>query len=108
MTDLPDPVVPATKRCGIFRRSAIRALPPMSLPKANFKAPELFAHSLELRISCSVTEASTLFGTSTPTTLLPGIGASILTLPASRFNCKFFSRAAIFFKTTPLGGVKAY
>jgi hypothetical protein len=33
-TDLPEPVVPATSRCGIFARSATIGLPVMSLPSA--------------------------------------------------------------------------
>jgi hypothetical protein len=33
-TDLPDPVVPAINRCGIFCRSATIGLPAMSLPRA--------------------------------------------------------------------------
>ena len=33
-TDLPAPVVPATKQWGIFTKSATIGLPEMSLPKA--------------------------------------------------------------------------
>ncbi len=32
-TDLPEPVVPATKQCGILARSATTGWPTMSLPK---------------------------------------------------------------------------
>jgi len=32
-TDLPEPVVPATSRCGILPRSATTGLPAMSLPR---------------------------------------------------------------------------
>ena len=32
-TDLPDPVVPATRQCGIFARSATTGFPTMSLPR---------------------------------------------------------------------------
>ena len=32
-TDLPEPVVPATSRCGILFRFATTGLPPISLPK---------------------------------------------------------------------------
>ena len=34
-TDLPAPVVPATKQCGILAKSATIGLPEMSLPKAS-------------------------------------------------------------------------
>ncbi len=36
-TDLPEPVVPATSRCGILARSATMDLPVMSLPSASVK-----------------------------------------------------------------------
>ena len=32
-TDLPEPVVPATRQCGILARSATSGLPTMSLPR---------------------------------------------------------------------------
>ena len=32
-TDLPEPVVPATSRCGMRARSAITGSPPMVLPR---------------------------------------------------------------------------
>ncbi|MCY1244374.1 hypothetical protein D9M72_574450 [compost metagenome] len=32
-TDLPEPVVPATSRCGIFASSAMTGSPPMVLPR---------------------------------------------------------------------------
>ena len=34
-TDLPEPVVPATSRCGMRARSATTGWPPMSLPSAS-------------------------------------------------------------------------
>ncbi len=34
-TDLPEPVVPAIRRCGMRARSAQTELPPMSLPSAS-------------------------------------------------------------------------
>ncbi len=42
-TDLPEPVVPATSRCGIFARSATIGLPAMSLPSASVTADALSA-----------------------------------------------------------------
>ena len=33
--DLPEPVVPATSRCGMRARSATTGAPPMSLPSAS-------------------------------------------------------------------------
>ena len=34
-TDLPEPVVPATNKCGMRARSATVGMPAMSLPRAN-------------------------------------------------------------------------
>jgi len=34
-TDLPEPVVPAISKCGIFARSATTGCPAISLPSAN-------------------------------------------------------------------------
>ena len=36
-TDLPEPVVPATSKCGIFARSATTGIPAISLPRAKVK-----------------------------------------------------------------------
>ena len=36
-TDLPDPVVPAMSKCGIFSKSAIKGIPAMSLPRDKIK-----------------------------------------------------------------------
>ena len=36
-TDFPDPVVPATKRCGMRARSAVTAIPDMSFPRARVR-----------------------------------------------------------------------
>ena len=36
-TDLPAPVVPATKQCGIFAKSATIGLPEISLPSDKVK-----------------------------------------------------------------------
>ncbi len=60
-TDLPEPVVPATSRCGMRARSAMTGAPPMSLPSASasracwlgpFLGAEQFGqkHRLALRV----------------------------------------------------------
>ena len=43
-TDLPEPVVPATRRCGIFARSATTGTPAMSLPNTIAKSDGLLAN----------------------------------------------------------------
>ena len=78
--DFPEPVEPATSRCGIFARLATRKWPSMSLPRpmpsgcASLRALPLRSTSPRRTISRSV------FGTSIPTADLPGIGASSRTL----------------------------
>src|SRR5438445_546715 len=39
-TDLPEPVVPAIKRCGILARSAMIGAPPISLPRTSVRRAE--------------------------------------------------------------------
>ena len=41
-TDFPDPVVPATSKCGILARSTITGLPNMSFPSARGNLKEFF------------------------------------------------------------------
>ena len=42
-TDLPEPVVPATSKCGIRARSAHTGMPEMSLPSAIANGEVMFA-----------------------------------------------------------------
>ena len=78
--DLPEPVEPATSRCGILARLAQRKWPSMSLPSpitigcCSARAVPLRSTSPRRTISRSV------LGTSMPTADLPGIGARIRTL----------------------------
>ena len=72
-TDLPDPVVPAIKRCGIFAKLATTGSPPMSFPKAIgsfwFPSPK----NLEDKISRKTTFSLASLGSSIPITVFPGI-----------------------------------
>ena len=63
-TDLPEPVVPATKQCGILARSATTAWPAMSLPKPIVS--KLFAslYTCEPRISLSLMDCRLALGSS--------------------------------------------
>ena len=56
----------------------------MSLPIAKLNLLLLPAHSLDDKILATVTVADLRLGTSIPTALLPGIGASILMAVAAR------------------------
>ena len=50
-TDLPEPVVPATRRCGILARSAMTGSPPMVLPSASASFALEPSKSVEARSS---------------------------------------------------------
>ena len=71
--DLPEPVVPAIRMCGIRARSVHTAAPEMSLP--SHTASGLADAGRSSKMSPSVTRFGERFGTSTPTACLPGIGA---------------------------------
>ncbi len=71
--DLPEPVVPAIRTCGIRARSAHTELPAMSLPSQTDSGLAVAGRSS--KTSPSVTMFGERFGSSTPTADLPGIGA---------------------------------
>ena len=75
-TDLPEPVVPAISRWGIFARSARTGAPPISLPSAR---ASLWTDRSKLRaaiISRRKTVSRFWFGNSIPITLRPGTTAT--------------------------------
>ena len=71
--DLPEPVVPAIRMCGMRARSAETDAPEMSLPSQTDSGLAVAGRSSKM--SPSVTRFGERFGTSTPTACLPGIGA---------------------------------
>ena len=71
--DLPEPVVPAIRMCGMRARSVQTAWPEMSLPSQTDSGLEVAGRSSKM--SPSVTRFGLVFGSSTPTACLPGIGA---------------------------------
>jgi hypothetical protein len=78
--DLPEPVEPATSRCGIFVRFAVTMWPSMSLPRPITIGCVSLTVDGARSTSPSRTISRSLFGTSMPTADLPGIGASRRTL----------------------------
>ena len=74
-TDYPEPIVPATSKCGSLARSATYGVPDVVLPNASGSRLEESEYSGEFRISFSLTICGLRFGISTPTAALPGIGA---------------------------------
>ena len=83
ITLLPEPVAPAISRWGILARSTAIALPATSRPSANVSVEPEPRKSTSSRIRRSATTLNSLLGTSMPTALLPGIGASIRMLRAA-------------------------
>ena len=75
-TDLPEPVVPATSRCGMRARSAITASPPIVLPRQRGSLCFETSKSSEPRSSRRYTVSRVSFGSSMPIALRPGITAT--------------------------------
>jgi hypothetical protein len=79
--DLPEPVVPAIRMCGCLARSVPIAFPAMSLPSQTDSGDHPFGASW--KTSPRWTIARIRFGTSTPTAVLPGMGARMRTCSAA-------------------------
>ena len=73
---MPEPVVPATSRCGSFAISTVIGFPSVSRPKATSSGLLLFAYG---RTSPRHTLCLSWFGISMPTSEVPGIGAKMRT-----------------------------
>ena len=76
---LPAPVAPAIRMCGIFARLATTKPPSMSLPSATSIGWWSAVAARERSTSPSDTFSGSVFGISTPTALLPGIGLRMRT-----------------------------
>ncbi len=107
-TDFPDPVAPATSKCGIFAISAITVFPEISFPTANGIFAVEFLNSTDSNRSLSITAVFSWFGTSIPTAAFPGIGASIRISAAARFNLISSARPTILLTFTPCSGCSSY
>ncbi len=70
-TDLPEPVVPATSRCGMRARSTMTLSPPMVLPSAIASRCFESSKSSEAISSRRNTVSRRSFGSSMPMTLRP-------------------------------------
>ena len=107
-TLLPDPVAPATSKCGMPRRSATTGFPKMSLPRASFKGERNLTKGSLRRICLSATSSRRGLGTSIPTTDLPGIGATIRMLIAFMASARSSARLTILATFTPAAGSNSY
>ena len=103
-TDLPLPVEPATKRCGILLKSAVIMLPLISLPRPMHSLPPECFTASQSTTSLKKTVSFFRFGTSMPIAALPGIGASIRTPGAASFKAISSARFTTELTLTPGAG----
>ena len=75
-TDLPEPVVPATSRCGMRARSANTGVAAMSLPSASGSRASVVRKASDSNSSRSSTFSRRALGSSMPMTLRPGTTAT--------------------------------
>jgi len=106
VTDFPEPVVPATSRCGILARLPNIALPDSPRPKATVSGLSDFWNLSSANNVASPTVAFSLFGTSIPTNDRPGIGASILIVLADKAKASSFCSPTILESLTPWAGLR--
>ena len=107
-TDLPDPVAPAIRRCGIFAISVTFVLPAISLPTAKLIFDLDSLNSFDSIRSRNATVTFSLFGTSIPTAAFPGIGASIRMSAAARLSLISSASPTILLTFTPISGWISY
>ena len=103
-TDLPDPVEPAMRRCGILAISVVITCPLISIPTANDILDFAFLKFSDSTNSLNVTTDISLLGTSIPIAAFPGIGASILISAAARLSLISSARLSILLTLTPCSG----
>ncbi|MNN83000.1 hypothetical protein D3C81_2000000 [compost metagenome] len=103
-TDLPEPVVPATSKCGIFARSVMTGLPPMSWPRARVTGDLKLSYSGVDNTSEKRTICRSSLGISIPTVVLPGITSTTRTLVTARERARSLARLAMRLTLTPAAG----
>ena len=107
-TLLPEPVAPATSRCGILARSTAIASPETSRPRANIRGLGASCIRFSSRNGRKPTTSLTLLGISMPTTSLPGIGASMRMERADRAIARSSARASMRETLTWCSGLTSY
>ncbi len=103
-TDLPEPVVPATSRCGILDRSATTASPLMSLPSARVNGEAAWSKLFDCTISLKATSSRFSLGISSPITDLPGMISTTRTPMTDSDRARSLDRLVIWFTLTPGAG----
>ena len=103
-TDLPEPVVPATSRCGMRARSATVGRPAMSLPSASVRTLPDLSYSFERSSSDRKIISRLVLGISRPITDLPGITSTTRTDFTDRPRAMSLSSELIWLTFTPGAG----
>ena len=106
-TDLPVPVAPATRRCGMRARSATTTFPVVSLPSARASFESACSYSTLSSSSPMKTFSRRGLETSMPTTGFPGMGASTRTESARSAIERSSARVTMRFTLTPGAGSKS-
>ena len=91
--DLPEPVAPATSRCGIFARLATTKPPSTSLPRPTSIGWWSLRATAERRTSPRLTISWSMLGISMPIADLPGIGERIRTSALATAYAMFLDSA---------------
>ena len=105
---MPAPVAPATSRCGILVRSAIKGRPAMSLPRIMVRGPQPLRKSSDEASSLKLTISRSSLGISIPTVSDPGIGAWMRTAMALRARARSSLRLAMRLTRIPGAGRTSY
>ena len=92
-TDLPEPVAPAIRMCGILARFATSTRPSTSLPRPTTIGWWSPIATCDLSTSPRLTISLSAFGISTPIADLPGIGETIRTSALLTAYAMFFCSA---------------
>ncbi len=104
-TDFPEPVEPATRRCGIVTKSSMTGLPIISLPSTRGSMLTFWVNDSCIKISRNKTCSRSSLAISKPTTLRPGIGAMIRMLNALSASARSSSSAMILLILVSMSGL---
>ena len=103
-TDLPEPVVPATSKCGIFAKLTITGSPAISLPRAKVTGESDSSNSLDCSTERNRTISRCSLGISIPITDFPGITSTTRTLNTDNDLAKSLAKLLILLTLTPGAG----
>ena len=103
-TDLPEPVIPATKRCGIFAKSPTTGVPEMSLPNATVSLDLASVNTGEDKISLNITSWRFSLGNSMPIVFLPAMVSTMRTACSDMERAKSLDKATIWLPFMPCAG----